>query len=116
MLVGGKVETNDQVVQAARALQRRGVKTVVITLGSRGALVVEHKSEPRFIAAEKVQAVDTTGAGDAFVGSFAYFLAAGRSIADAAQRACAVATRSVLKPGTQMSFPMRDEVLNILSD
>ena len=89
-------------------------KTVIITLGSRGALVSEAGHDPQFIAAEKVQAVDTTGAGDAFVGSFAYLLASGRSIVDAARGASAIATRSVLKPGTQMSFPWRKDVLDIL--
>ena len=100
----------------APLLQQQGPKTVILTLGSRGALVVEGTNTPEFVAAEKVKAVDTTGAGDSFVGSFAYFLASGRPMVDAARRATRVATRSVLKPGTQMSFPWRDEVLEILAD
>lgn len=115
MLVGGSVEGSDQALEAARQLQAQGPKTVIITLGSRGALVVEGQNAPEFVAAQKVQAVDTTGAGDSFVGSFAYLLASGRSVLDAAQRASKIATRSVLKPGTQSSFPMRDEVLDILN-
>jgi ribokinase len=62
-----------------------------------------------------VQAVDSTGAGDSFVGSFAYLLGAGRTMVDAARRASAIATRSVLKPGTQLSFPWREEVLEYLT-
>lgn len=116
MLVNGSVETDAQALAAARQLQAQGPQTVIITLGSRGALVVEGAHAPEFVAAEKVQAVDTTGAGDAFVGSFAYLLASGRSIVDAARRASRIATRSVLKPGTQSSFPWRDEVLAILTD
>ncbi|MEO8395713.1 MAG: ribokinase [Chloroflexota bacterium] len=115
MLVGFKVDNNDTATKAARELQRRGPKTVIITLGSRGALVAEAGHDPQFIHAEKVEAVDTTGAGDSFVGSFAYLIASGRSFVDAARGASAIATRSVLKPGTQMSFPWRKDVLDILN-
>jgi ribokinase len=115
MLVNRKLEADEDVVAAAHELQTRGPQTVVITLGSRGVLVVEADQPPQMIPAEKVQAVDTTGAGDSFVGSFAYLLASGRAIADAAKRASAIATRSVLKPGTQLSFPWRAEVLEILT-
>ena len=114
MLVGRALESDEQVIEAARELQRRGPRTVVITLGSRGAVVVEGEQAPVWITAEKVQAVDSTGAGDAFVGSFAFLLAEGRSMGDAARRAAGIATRSVLKPGTQTSFPYRDEVLALL--
>ncbi len=116
MLVSGSVETNDQALEAARNLQQQGPKTVIITLGSRGALVVDHDAAPEFVTAEKVQAVDTTGAGDAFVGSFAYLLGSGRSMVEAARRASRIATRSVLKPGTQSSFPWRKDVLEIVTD
>ncbi len=114
MLVGRKIDGDDQVVDAARMLQQLGPRIVVITLGSRGVLVVEGDHEPKWIAAEKVEAVDTTGAGDAFVGSFAYFYATGRSVVDSARRATAIATRSVLKPGTQSSFPTHDEMLALI--
>ncbi len=116
MLVGRSVESSDHALEAARLLQQQGPKTVILTLGSRGALVVDGTGAPEFVAAEKVKAVDTTGAGDSFVGSFAYFLASGRAIVDAARRATKIATRSVLKPGTQTSFPWRAEVLEILAD
>jgi len=114
MLVGFKVDNNDAATKAARNLQQRGPKTVIITLGSRGALVAETGHDPQFIPAQKVDAVDTTGAGDSFVGSFAYLIASGRSVVDAARGASAIATRSVLKAGTQMSFPWRKDVLDIL--
>lgn len=115
MLVGRKLEGDEDVVAAAHELQARGPQTVVITLGSRGVLVVDGDQPPQFIPAQKVQAVDTTGAGDSFVGSFAYLLASGREMGDAAQRASAIATRSVLKTGTQSSFPWRNDVLDILA-
>ena len=77
-------------------------------------LYVEGDAPAQFCAAEKVQAVDSTGAGDAFVGSLSYALAAGRSLGEAVRVGCAVATRSVLKTGTQTSFPYRKEVGDIL--
>lgn len=115
MLVGRVLEGDAQVVEAARELQRRGPQTVVITLGSRGAVVVEGENAPEWIVVEQVQAVDSTGAGDSFVGSFAYLLGAGRATVDAARRASGIATLSVLKRGTQSSFPYRDEVLALLT-
>jgi ribokinase len=66
------------------------------------------------VPGEKVRAVDTTGAGDAYVGSLAYFLAADVPVPEAACKAGAVATRSVLKPGTQTSFPDREGLADIL--
>jgi ribokinase len=113
-LTGLVVDSTEQAVEAARALQARGPKTVIITLGARGALLLEGAGEPQFIAAEAVQAVDTTGAGDAFVGSLAYMLGADVPLPDAVRRASAIATLSVLKPGTQTSFPKREEVLHLL--
>lgn len=116
MLTNLPTETIEQSEAAARALQARGAKTIVMTLGKRGALIVEQGGEAKHIAAQVVQAVDSTGAGDAFVGSLAYFLGAGRALEDAVTRACAIATRSVLKTGTQTSFPWRDEVLDIIGE
>jgi ribokinase len=114
MLTGLDASTPETAETAARALQRRGAKTVIVTLGDRGALLVEGDQPGQHIAAEKVQAVDSTGAGDSFVGSFAYLIGRGTPIAEAVRLACAIATRSVLKPGTQVSFPTRAEVRDLI--
>jgi ribokinase len=116
MLTDMPTTTDAEAVAAGRRLQERGAKTVVMTLGARGALILDGASEPVRVAAQQVQAVDTTGAGDAFVGSLAYFLAVGRALRDAVERACAIATKSVLKTGTQISFPWREEVLDIVGE
>jgi ribokinase len=116
MLTNITTTNEDDAVKAGRALQRRGAQIVVMTLGARGALILDKDVDPVVVSAQKVQAVDSTGAGDAFVGSLAYFLGAGRGLVDAVERACAIATRSVLKSGTQISFPMRDEVLEIVGE
>lgn len=95
--------------EAARLLLRRGAGAVVLTLGERGSLVVDsHRSTA--VPAERVRAVDTTGAGDAFVGALATFLAAGLPLVDAAGRSNAVAARSVQGRGTQTSFPSAAEL------
>jgi ribokinase len=88
----------------------------MITLGQRGAMFVQGDAPAEFVSAEQVEAVDSTGAGDAFVGSFAYLIGQKRSLRDAVEKACAIATLSVMKAGTQTSFPTRDEVAHLLSD
>ncbi len=114
MLTGMSVASLDQCEAAARELRRRGVGAVILTLGERGSMVVTGEGAVH-IPAEKIRAVDSTGAGDAFVGSFAYFLASGLPFAAAAGKAGVVATRSVLSPGTQSSFPSRGELLDLFN-
>jgi ribokinase len=91
--------------EAARELLARGAGSVVLTLGERGCLVVEGETAAVEVPVEPVNAVDTTGAGDAFVGALATFLSGGRTLVDAAERANAVAALSVQGRGTQTSFP-----------
>ena len=110
---GMPVSSLAQCEAAARELLRRGAGTVILTLGERGSLVVTPHSADH-VPVQLVRAVDTTGAGDAYVGSLAYFLAAGLPLSESARKASAVATRSVLKPGTQTSFPDRGELADIL--
>ena len=114
MLTALPTGTLDEATAAARALQGWGIRMVVLTLGSRGALLVNGDEAPQYVRAQAVQAVDTTGAGDAFVGSFAYLLGSGFSPLAAVERAAAIATRSVLKPGAQPSFPTRAEVAEFM--
>lgn len=78
---------------------------VVVTIGEKGAALCRQNGEVDYIAPPKVQAVDTTGAGDAFVGAFCFGLAGGMSEDEAVRLGCACAALSVTKPGTQRSFP-----------
>lgn len=89
---------------AARELRSRGANAVVVTLGERGCLLVTPDGMAE-VPGEVVEAVDTTGAGDGFVGSLAVFLARGIGLPDAARRANRIAAVSVRSPGTQTSFP-----------
>ena len=94
---------------AARELLGRGAGAVVVTLGENGCLVADSE-HVRHIDGVPVEAVDTTGAGDAFVGALSYFLAAGFSLEQSAERATVIAARSVQARGTQTSFPDRADL------
>jgi ribokinase len=85
---------------AARALAARSGGAVVVTIGPEGALIAEGGSLER-VPAPKVEAVDTTGAGDAFNGALAASLAGGAVLADAVRAAVAVAAESVRRPGAR---------------
>lgn len=95
---------------AVGALQEAGVRSIVLTLGARGSLVVEGDLTET-IEAPTVKAVDTTGAGDAFTGALAAGLARGESLLDAARQASRFAAASVLRPGAQESYPVSGEEL-----
>lgn len=86
-----------------------GPRSAVVTLGSRGALVIERDGTTE-VSSPEVTAVDTTGAGDAFVGALITRLAAGDDLVAAAERAVRVAAVSVTRPGAQASYPTRGEV------
>lgn len=104
LLTGQSIGNLDEAAHAARDLLARGAGTVILTLGERGSLLVT--AETCFhVPATPVRALDTTGAGDAFIGSLAYFLAAGKSLSDAMRRANYIAAISVQSSGTQTSFP-----------
>ena len=104
LLTGRSVATLEEAEAAARILLGRGAGRIVLTLGERGSLLVD-EDIVQHVPAPKVQAVDTTGAGDAFMGSLAYFLALGAPILEAMARANQIAAISVQSPGTQSSFP-----------
>src|SRR5207302_11306732 len=87
-----------------RVLLKRGAKNVLITLGARGCLLV-NAGKLVAIPAPQITAIDTTGAGDAFIGSLAFDLARDRGLEEAAGRACRIAAISVQFAGTQTSFP-----------
>ena len=104
ILTGLTVDTVEAAEAAGRVLQEQGAGTVILTLGEKGSLLVTARGAEH-LPATPVKAVDTTGAGDAFVGSLAHFLASGKALNDAVARANRIAGMSVTAPGTQSSFP-----------
>ena len=102
------VESEAEVSAAAQSLVRQGVETVIVTLGARGSLLAT-RAGARAIAPVKVRAVDTTGAGDAFIGSFARYLAGGLSLESALTEATRYSALSVTRHGAQKSFATEAE-------
>ncbi|XP_043473846.1 ribokinase-like isoform X1 [Leptopilina heterotoma] len=105
--------TLQNVEKAVDKLLQMGCNTIIITLGSYGAVFASKENKKvKYIPADKVKPVDTTGAGDAFLGAFAYFTAyhANLSMEEIIKRSCKIATQSVLKAGTQMSFPRKKDL------
>ncbi|RSM66399.1 ribokinase [Amycolatopsis sp. WAC 01376] len=86
-----------------------GPKAAVVTLGAKGAAVVTADGVTE-VSSPKVEAVDTTGAGDAFAGALATSLAKGEGLADAARRAVKVAAITVTRQGAQPSYPTASEL------
>lgn len=98
---------------AVTRLRSAGVHRVIVTLGADGTLVVENSAETH-LAAHPVSVVDTTAAGDAFVGAFAVALTEGRSTYEAAQWGNAAGALAVTRAGAQPALPLRFEVEALL--
>jgi ribokinase len=109
ILTGIAVKGPDSASQAAQHLLARGVRRVIVTLGAQGALCCDGKSAIHF-PAFPVDAVDTTGAGDAFNGALAVGLAVGGTWEEALPLANAAAALACTKRGAQTSFPRRANV------
>jgi len=98
---------------AARRLREMGASTVVLTLGSRGALLVAAEATVRQ-PAYHVDAVDATAAGDAFVGAFAVAIAEGRTPAEAMRWGAAAGALAATRHGAQPSLPARNAILALV--
>lgn len=109
ILTGVDINSVEDAKRAAVILQNKGVKNVVITMGSKGALVREGDME-EIIESYKVDVMDTTGAGDAFNGGLVTALSEEKSIIQAAKFANALAALSVTRIGTAPAMPYRDEI------
>jgi ribokinase len=114
-LCGFPVDTRKGVEQAAATLLEKGAQTVVITLGAEGAYLA-YDGLREFIPAFKVDAVDTTGAGDVFCGALAVGLVEGKSLREAARFASAASAISVTRLGAQPSAPERWEIEEFLGE
>jgi len=110
LLTGINVIDETTARQAAIKLTKMGVDKVIITLGKAGCFVYDGTTEGELIPAFSVDARDTTGAGDAFNGAFASFVAEGYNFEDAARRANAVAALAVTKLGTAPAMPYSKEL------
>jgi len=101
----GQAPTSDDVLMSFRP-----GKNSIVTLGSEGAVLITSDGDLTRMSAPKVNAVDTTGAGDAFVGVFAFGLASGKNPEDAMKLGIKVASMSVTRKGAQSSYPSQAEI------
>lgn len=113
MLTGMPVENDEQIHKAALTLIEKGLKNVIVTMGSRGVMWVT-EDEKHIIDAYQVDAIDTTGAGDAFIGCFAHFYVQHKDVLYAIKQATAFSALSVTKRGTQISYPSLAELEQFL--
>ncbi|WP_019121244.1 ribokinase [Brevibacillus massiliensis] len=114
LLTGIEVTDEESACLAAKVLYQWGVPQVIITLGKKGCYYYNGRNTGTLYPGFQVDAVDTTGAGDAFNGGLAHALAEGQSISEAIRCANAVAALSVTKPGTAPSMPTKAEVTRFL--
>jgi ribokinase len=108
-LTGIEVTDEQSAKKAGQWFLDQGVENAIITMGGSGVVLV-NKQETRMFAAPKVQAVDTTAAGDAFAGYLGALLAEGKSLEEAIEVAVKAASISVTKLGASSSLPTRDQV------
>ncbi|MCL3777227.1 MULTISPECIES: ribokinase [unclassified Actinomyces] len=113
LLTGMPVDTEQDVRRAASVLRRAGVRHVIVTLGSRGVLWLSDDGE-ELLPATDTQPLDTTGAGDAFIGCFSHVLVETGDIREAIVQANAYAGDSVTKRGTQTSYATAEEFAAVL--
>ena len=109
MISGVKITDEASANEAAQVLSEKGVQNVIITLGSKGALVYSN-GESEVVPAYKVNAIDTTAAGDVFNGALTVALSEGRDLKEASRFGCKASAISVTRSGAQSSAPYRNEV------
>jgi ribokinase len=119
LLTGVEVSDISSAEKAANQLLERGAKHVIVTLGSKGALMVESKQIDRYTSTHvdtyPVNVVDTTAAGDAFIGGFATALLQNQSLEESVRYACACGALASTKFGAQPSLPTKAEVERFMS-
>jgi ribokinase len=108
ILSGLPVDSEAEIESAARSLMAKGIETIIVTMGSRGAMLLTAAAVKR-IAPVRVTPVDTTGAGDAFVGSFARYYVAGAGLEASLDKAVRYAADSITRRGTQKAYATEAE-------
>ena len=111
ILSGVEIKNEYDIQKAAQTMIDKGVKELIVTLGSKGSLYI-NKEKSIFKKAYKVEAIDTTAAGDSYTGALAVAFANGKNIEDAMDFASKVGALSVQKEGAQSSLPTLEDVEN----
>ena len=108
-LTGVHVESEDDAARAAEVLFAKGIKNVIVTMGSKGSLVCTPEGR-EFVPSRKVKAIDTTGAGDVYNGALVAALSQGKSLIEAARIATLASSIAVTRMGAQTSAPYANEI------
>ncbi|MEA5016161.1 MAG: ribokinase [Candidatus Limiplasma sp.] len=114
ILSGMEMATDNQIKAAAQTLLDKGARSVVVTLGNRGAMLVTPRTST-LVPGFEVRAIDTTGAGDAFAAAFAIALTERKSPVEAIRFANAAAAISTTAMGAQSAMPSREQVQELLN-
>jgi len=109
-IIAGKEVSEEKMIESCREIIAKGCQNVIVTLGDKGSLWVTENGY-RYFEAMEVNAVDTTAAGDSFIGAFTYMLAQGKDVIEAIEFATRAAAITVTRKGAQDSLPVLAEVL-----
>ena len=115
ILTGLPTETDEEVIVAAKELLSYGTKTIIATLGSRGALIATNENI-EIVSGYKVKAVDTVAAGDSFNGAFAVALTEGKTLQEAVKFANAMGALTVTEKGAIPSLHTRKQVEEFIAN
>lgn len=115
-LSGIEVASQQDAARAGRELLSRGARSVLVTLGAKGSLYLEGDGQPIFTPSFRVRAVDTTAAGDTFIGAFVAAGAQGLDTPAALRFATAASAIAVTREGAQASIPTRREIESFLAE
>ncbi len=110
LMTGIEARDEEGAAKAVEALRNKGVRDVIVTMGSKGSMVY-HEGKATFVPSHKVKAVDTTAAGDTYCGGLCVALSEGKDIIEAARFATAASALTVQKQGAQESIPYRKDIV-----
>lgn len=114
ILSGMPVTSLTEIEDASRSILARGVGCVIVTMGARGALLIEPGQPEIHLPSFEVAVIDTTAAGDSFLGTLAVAVAEGKSLREGVRRACAAGALATTRLGAHPSIPTKVEVDQLL--
>lgn len=109
LLSGVTINSEEDIIEASKVLIAKGIKQLIVTLGEKGCIYIDKDGHKRY-SSNKVDAVDTTAAGDSFTAAVAVAMSEGKTVDEMIEFASKVGALTVTKFGAQSSLPYREEV------